>query len=188
MFEGWGSYIFWGFVILATIGWAWEKSGSVIGSLREQIPGLIPWLHLLGTITRLLIYAVLFLLLWIFKPSSDIAEQPLANLTLNVLFNIALWCGIGIVLIRALFAPSQEEEIRDAWGFFGCLLILGGIGVAVWVNQPEQWNAIQQYDRPLSSNAVVPKKEDALPQKQQVLTDEEVGLPPDPSALPARPK
>ncbi|MFY9953747.1 hypothetical protein [Bradyrhizobium sp.] len=85
------------------------------------------WLRPLGFVTRLLTYAALFLLMYIWAPA-DISKTPLAKLTLSDIAGTIFFVGIGIMLIRALFDPSDDDQIRDAWGWFGVVL-LGVIGV-----------------------------------------------------------
>jgi hypothetical protein len=73
------------------------------------------WLRPFGVFGRLVTYAVLFLLLYAYWPT-DISHRPLASLTLSDLFGTVAPVGIGIVLIRALFEPSEDDGIKEAWG------------------------------------------------------------------------
>jgi hypothetical protein len=85
------------------------------------------WLRPIGFFTRLLTYAALFSLLYIWAPN-DISKTPLATLTLSDIARTIFFVGIGIVLIRALFDPSDDDQIKDAWGWFGVVL-LGVVGI-----------------------------------------------------------
>src|SRR5260370_28433608 len=84
------------------------------------------WLRPIGFVSRLLTYAALFLLLYIWAPN-DISKTPLATLTLSNIAGTIFFVGIGLVLIRALFDPSADDQIKDAWGWFGVVL-LGVVG------------------------------------------------------------
>jgi hypothetical protein len=85
------------------------------------------WLRPIGFLTRLLTYAALFLPLYIWAPK-DISQTPLATLTLSDIAGTVAFVAIAIVLIRALFDPSDDDQIKDAWGWFGVVL-LGVIGI-----------------------------------------------------------
>ncbi|MDA9421746.1 MULTISPECIES: hypothetical protein [Bradyrhizobium] len=84
------------------------------------------WLRPIGFVTRLLTYAALFLLLYIWAPK-DISNTPLATLTLSDIAGTVCFAAIGIVLIRALFNPSDDDQTKDVWGWLGVALL----GVAV---------------------------------------------------------
>jgi hypothetical protein len=84
------------------------------------------WLRPLGFITRLLSYAALFLLLYNWAPK-DISKTPLGSLTLSDIGGTIFFVGIGIVLTRALFDPSDDDEIKDAWGWLGVVVVLLGV-------------------------------------------------------------
>jgi hypothetical protein len=79
------------------------------------------WLRPFGVFGRLVTYAVLFLVLYAYWPA-DISHKPFASLTLSDVFGTVAAGGIGIVLIRALFEPSDDNGIRDAWGWLGVLV------------------------------------------------------------------
>ena len=93
------------------------------------------WLRPIGFVARLLVYAVIFIALWVFKPD-DITTVPLAGLTIADIVKTLLWVGVTIWLIKALFNPSEEETARDGWGGLGLLIIattvLGGMALMVW--------------------------------------------------------
>jgi hypothetical protein len=76
----------------------------------------------LGFVTRLLVYAALFFALYIFAPD-DILDVPLATLTLSKIGRTVVWVVIGLVLIRWLFEPSEDDNIREAWGWLGVVLV-----------------------------------------------------------------
>jgi hypothetical protein len=92
------------------------------------------WLRPIGFVARLIVYAVIFLALWIFKPD-DITSVPLASLTIADIAKTLLWAGAILLLIRALFNPSEEDAARDGWGGLGLVMIaacaLGGIALIV---------------------------------------------------------
>lgn len=86
------------------------------------------WLRPIGFFARLLAYAALFLLLYIWAPK-DISNTPLGALTLSDIAGTIVFIAIGVVLVRALFTPSEDDGIRDAWGWFGVLLLCAvGLG------------------------------------------------------------
>jgi hypothetical protein len=64
--------------------------------------------------------AVLFLLLYAYWPA-DISHRPFASLTLSDVFGTVAAGGVGVVLTRALFEPS-DDGIKDAWGWLGVLI------------------------------------------------------------------
>jgi len=76
----------------------------------------------IGFVTRLLTYAALFFTLYLWAPK-DISSTPLGSLTLSDIAGTAIFIGIGIVLIRALFEPSDDDKVKDAWGWFGVVLL-----------------------------------------------------------------
>lgn len=80
------------------------------------------WLRPLGFVTRLHTYAALFLTLYLWAPK-DISSTPLGSLTLSDIAGTVIFIGIGIVLIRALFEPSDDDGVKDAWGWFGVVLL-----------------------------------------------------------------
>jgi len=91
------------------------------------------WLRKLGFVTRLFVYACLFGALYIFIPKGMsegwLTTRPFAELTLGDIGGPILWVGAGILLIRALFNPNPRPDFREAWGYFGLLLIavFGGL-------------------------------------------------------------
>jgi hypothetical protein len=93
------------------------------------------WLRPIGFVARLLVYALIFTALWVFKPD-DISSVPLSKLTIADIVKTLFWAGAILWLIRALFNPSDEEAARDGWGGLGLLIIaacvLGGIALSVW--------------------------------------------------------
>jgi hypothetical protein len=93
------------------------------------------WLRPIGFVARLIVYAVIFPVLWIFKPD-DISSVPLVTLTIADVAKTLLWAGAILLLIRALFNPSEEDAARDGWGGLGLVMIaacvLGGIALIVW--------------------------------------------------------
>lgn len=89
------------------------------------------WLRPLGFVTRLFTYATLFLVLYLWAPK-DISGTPLGSLTLSDIAGTAIFIGIGIVLIRALFEPSDDDKVKDAWGWFGVVL-LSSLTVASYI-------------------------------------------------------
>jgi hypothetical protein len=68
--------------------------------------------------------------------SSDFSSVPLSQLTIADIMKTLFWGGAKLLLIRALFNPSDEEAARDGWGGPGLLIIaacvLGGIALSVW--------------------------------------------------------
>ncbi|UQE03294.1 hypothetical protein [Bradyrhizobium japonicum] len=103
-----------------------ERLGEVDRITAAQDAKRRRWLRPLGFLTRLLTYAALFLLLYIWAPK-DISNTPLATLTLSDIAGTVGFVVIGFLLIRALFSPSDDDQIKDAWGWLGVVL-LGVIG------------------------------------------------------------
>jgi len=85
------------------------------------------WLRPIGFVSRLLTYAALFLLLYIWAPK-DISKTPLATLTLSDIMGTVAFVAIGILLVRALFNPSEDDRVKDAWGWLG-VVTLGGVAI-----------------------------------------------------------
>lgn len=92
------------------------------------------WLRPLGLATRLLVYACLFLALYVFKPD-DISQIPFAQLTLDKLGRTVGWIVITLGLIYWLFNPAEDDGVKDAWGWLGMIVLLGVIGASIVVNQ-----------------------------------------------------
>jgi hypothetical protein len=80
------------------------------------------WLRPIGVFGRLVTYAVLFLLLYVYWPS-DITQKPFASLTLSDIGGQVAAVSIGFLLIRALLDPSGADVIKDAWGWVGVLIV-----------------------------------------------------------------
>jgi hypothetical protein len=89
---------------------------------EEQAAKNRRWLRPIGFVTRLLTYAALFIILYLWAPK-DISNTPMAGLTLSDIAGTAIFVGIAIVLIRALFEPSDDDKVKDAWGWFGVVLL-----------------------------------------------------------------
>jgi hypothetical protein len=85
------------------------------------------WLRPIGFVTRLLIYAALFLALYSCAPK-DISHTPIGSLTPSDIGGTVAFVAIAILLGRALFNPSQDDEVKDAWGWLGVVVI----GLAVF--------------------------------------------------------
>jgi hypothetical protein len=104
-----------------------ERQGHAaqIGAAEET--KVRPWLRPIGFFSRLMTYAALFLLLYIWAPK-DISKTPLATLTLSDIMGTVAFVAFGILLVRALFDPSDDDRVRDAWGWLG-IVILGGVAV-----------------------------------------------------------
>ena len=88
---------------------------------REKI-----WLHPLGFVARLVVYAALFGLLYLYAPN-DISNIPLARLTLHDILGTVFMVVAFLALIRALFNPSEDDEIKNAWGWIGVLIVCGAV-------------------------------------------------------------
>ena len=98
------------------------------GQIRaEEEAKLRPWLRPIGIFGRLLTYAALFWLLYTWAPK-DISHTPLATLTLYDIGGTIIFAVIGIMLVRALFDPSDDDQIKNAWGWFG-VVVLGVVAI-----------------------------------------------------------
>jgi hypothetical protein len=80
------------------------------------------WLRPFGVFGRLVTYGALFLALYIFSPK-DISNAPLGSLTLSDIVGTVGFILIGLFLIKALFEPSENDEVKDAWGWLGVLTL-----------------------------------------------------------------
>jgi hypothetical protein len=98
-----------------------ERVGQDTRAIAERDEKRRKRLRPFGVFGRLVTYAVLFLVLYAYWPA-DISHKPFASLTLSDVFGTVAAAGIGIVLIRALFEPSDDDGIKDAWGWFGVLV------------------------------------------------------------------
>jgi hypothetical protein len=99
-----------------------DRLGPAGRAKAESDEKLRKWLRPFGVFGRLTTYAVLFLLLYAYWPS-DISHRPLASLTLSDVFGTVAAVAITLVLIRALFEPSDDDGIKDAWGWLGVLIV-----------------------------------------------------------------
>ncbi|WP_157785759.1 hypothetical protein [Bradyrhizobium liaoningense] len=68
---------------------------------------------------------------------ADISHKPFASLTLSDLLGTAAAVAIGFGLMRALFQPSDEDDIKDAWGWVG-VGIVGLAAFAVFYFSPQR--------------------------------------------------
>jgi hypothetical protein len=90
------------------------------------------WLEIVGVPARIVIYACAGAVLYIFKPE-DIGHKPLGSLTLSELFWGFGWGMVTVGLGWCLFKPSQDPDVRRAWGRVGMFLLLVAIiGSMVW--------------------------------------------------------
>jgi hypothetical protein len=88
---------------------------------RERI-----WLRPIGFVVRLIVYAALFFLVYLYAPG-DILNTPLARLTLRDIFGAIATAALVMALATALFNPSEDDEVKEAWGWIGVLIIVGGV-------------------------------------------------------------
>jgi hypothetical protein len=93
------------------------------------------WLRPFGVFGRLATYAMLFLLLYVYWPK-DISHIPFARLTLSDVFGTVAAVGIGGVLIIALLEPSDDDGIKDAWGWLGVLIGALAVLAAFYFSSP----------------------------------------------------
>jgi hypothetical protein len=87
----------------------------------------------IGFLARLAVYAALFGLLYVWWPK-DIGSRPLASLTLSDLSGLALRVIIFFGLLGVLFNPSDDKQIRHAWGWVGLFLIGTTVCTYVYFN------------------------------------------------------
>lgn len=94
---------------------------------------------MLGFFTRVSVYAALlgaFLgLLFMFWPSTNLFDTPLASLTLGqILYTVCFWltgAAIGSTLVSSLFNPSNDPEIKKSWAAYSVPLIILLIVIAI---------------------------------------------------------
>jgi len=84
------------------------------------------YLWIVGFFARLTTYATLFFVLYAYSPN-DISHTPLAALTLSDILGTIFFVLIGLFLLRALFNPSDDDDIKDAWGKLGFLYLAAGV-------------------------------------------------------------
>ena len=73
----------------------------------------------------------LFGVLYVYgNPATNIFDKPLGTLSLGEIFRAVFFIGAAIFLLKALFNPSEDSAIRDAWTVIGAILIFG-IGALV---------------------------------------------------------
>lgn len=87
------------------------------------------WLRPIGFVARLLTYAALGLALYVFAPQ-DISHTPFAALTLSDIISTFAFFAFAVVLVWALFNPSDDDDVRDAWGWLG-VVILGAVALGL---------------------------------------------------------
>lgn len=85
-----------------------------------------------GFVARIFVYTCLFGLLYIFWPTSNIAERPLGSLTLAEISTWAFFIFGTILFIRSLFDPSDEEFARRGWSWLGVILLVSITCTAVY--------------------------------------------------------
>jgi hypothetical protein len=104
-----------------------ENLEHIVRTIAERDEERRRWLWPIGVFGRLVTYAALFLILYVNWPE-DVWQKPLAILTLSDIFGTVFAFALVLLLGRALFEPSNDEEIKDLWGGVG-VLILGGVVV-----------------------------------------------------------
>jgi hypothetical protein len=70
---------------------------------------------------------VIFWVLYAWAPK-DISGTPLGTLTLSDLISTAIFIAAVVFSVRALFSPIDNDDVKNAWGWFG-IVILGGGGI-----------------------------------------------------------
>ena len=83
--------------------------------------------RLFGIVTRLVVYAALYGALYVFWPTTNIFDKPLASLTLGEILHTALFIAMTVLLTHFLFDPSDAPETRTAWQVLGVVLVLGAL-------------------------------------------------------------
>ena len=132
------------------------------------------WPHPIGFVTRIIAYfCLLAALCYSFDPS-NILNTPLAQVTLGGIVGTLFFFTVIIFLMRALFRPSKRDEVRDAWGALGLLIIIGALAGALYLvkvtyNIPGRWETVS-IESPASWGAapVVP----ARPQLRDAISDQ----------------
>jgi hypothetical protein len=112
-----------------------ERLGQAGRVKAESHERMRKWLRPFGVFGRLATYAALFLLLYAYWPD-DISHKPFASLTLSDVFGTAAAIVITFVLIRALFEPSDDEGLKDAWGWLGVLIVAVAVLAIFYLSSP----------------------------------------------------
>lgn len=86
------------------------------------------WLRPLGAVARVATYALIFLVLWRFRPD-DISHVPLAALTLAQIAKTLAWIAAALLSGHALLNPTRDEAVLKGWGVFG-LVLTGVLAIA----------------------------------------------------------
>jgi hypothetical protein len=85
------------------------------------------WLRKIGFVTRLLIYACAFGVLFYFTPQGLqdgwLFTRPFSALTLSDVLGALVWVLIGIKLGHALFNPNPRPDFREQLGWLGVGII-----------------------------------------------------------------
>ena len=89
----------------------------------------------IGFVLRMIVYAVLFFLVYLYAPT-DIFKTPLAKLTLGDIGGPIGTTALVMALVTALFNPSEDNEVKDAWGWIGVLIIVGGVISSALIKGP----------------------------------------------------
>ena len=142
----WEAPVSWGQRVQWKRDWGLKKSPAVeletlqqiIRSNREAVIAQRwrVWLRPLGIVTRIVVYVSLLFFWYTFR-LDDISQIPLARLTLETIIRTVFWAGIGLSLLYFLCTPSDDDEIRDAWGWFGVFLFFAGVLAVALALGPE---------------------------------------------------
>ena len=98
--------------------------GSRLGRARQRAKRSIETgKRLFGIVTRLVVYAALFGALYVFWPTTNIFDKPLASLTLGQILQTAWFIAMAVLLVRLLFNPTDAPETRTAWQGLGVVMV-----------------------------------------------------------------
>jgi hypothetical protein len=91
----------------------------------QQHAKIRKWLRPIGILGRTTTYGALFWGLYIYWPK-DIFHIPLAGLTLSDVFDTVFFVILALFFAKFFLSPSEDEEAKDAWGWLGVVIMIGG--------------------------------------------------------------
>ena len=97
--------------------------GIAAGKLFTQV---------IGFVFRTAILVALGVYFWSVWRSTEIANTPLAQLTLGKILEAAFACLGGLWCVRALFTRDEDSIPYEVWGVWALWLLIAGIGLVAY--------------------------------------------------------
>jgi len=127
----------------------WSPGSKAEAALDADIANLLwndaekrrknAWLRKVGFVTRIMAYASIFGVMFVFMPDSIrtgwITTKPFSQLTLGDVLTALAWVLVGLKLAHSLFHPNPRPDFQETWGWLGVAIfgLLALTGLALYL-------------------------------------------------------